>query len=470
MAPRYQQCTYQRRSRLTPSLLLGFSLLITAACGREPPPEGSTAKVGTSAAGTPAAAAKPASQDDGMWPMPARSYDATRYSHQTEITRANVSNLREAWSFSTGVLRGHEAAPLVVGSTLYVVTPFPNILYAIDLTPPAGRLKWKYEPPTARAAQGVACCDVVNRGAAFSDGKIFFNTLDAHTVAVDAETGKEVWRTKLGEINQGESMTMAPLVVKGKVLVGNSGGEFGVRGWLTALEAATGKLSWRAYSTGPDSAVLIGPNFRAPYPQDRGKDLGVTSWPAEQWKLGGGTVWGWLSYDPQLDLVYYGTGNPGVWNPALRPGDNKWASTLFARDPDTGEARWAYQTTPHDEHDFDGVNESILVDLPIGGRTRQVMLRPERNGFLYMIDRATGQILSADPYGKVTWASEIDLKTGRPIINEAMRTGNRQATGVCPAAPGMKDWQPAAWSPHTQLLYIPHNHLCMDYQGTEANY
>ena len=451
-------------------LLLALSLLVTSACGREPPPREGGTETRSTPPDSPDAGAEAANRDDGMWPMPARTHDATRYSYQTEITRANVSNLRSAWSFSTGVLRGHEAAPLVVGSTMYVVTPFPNILYAIDLRPPAGRLKWKYEPPTARAAQGVACCDVVNRGAAFSDGKIFFNTLDAYTVAVDAETGKEVWRTKLGEINRGESMTMAPLVVKNKVLVGNSGGEFGVRGWLTALDASTGKIAWRAYSTGPDSAVLIGPNFRAPYPQDRGKDLGVTSWPAEQWKLGGGTVWGWLSYDPQLDLVYYGTGNPGVWNPALRPGDNKWASTLFARDPDTGEARWAYQTTPHDEHDFDGVNESVLVDLAIGGRTRQVMLRPERNGFLYVIDRATGQILSADPYGKVTWASEIDLKTGRPVLNEAMRTGNRQATGVCPAAPGMKDWQPVAWSPRTQLLYIPHNHLCMDYQGTEANY
>jgi PQQ-dependent dehydrogenase (methanol/ethanol family) len=408
--------------------------------------------------------------DDGMWVMPARNYAATRYSGQAEITAANVGTLRQAWSFSTGVLRGHEAAPLVVGSTMYVVTPFPNILYALDLTPPAGRLKWKYEPPTARAAQGVACCDVVNRGAAYADGRVFFNTLDNHTIAVDAETGRQIWRTKLGEINRGESMTMAPLVVKGKVLVGNSGGEFGVRGWLTALDAGTGEIAWRAYSTGPDAEVLIGEGFTPPYPQDRAPDLGVSTWPGEQWKIGGGTVWGWISYDPELDLIYYGTGNPGVWNPALRPGDNKWASSLFARDPDTGEAKWAYQTTPHDEHDFDGVNESILVDLPIGGRTRRVMLRPERNGFLYVIDRASGEILSADPFGKVTWASRIDLATGRPVLNEEMRTGNRPATGVCPASPGMKDWQPAAWSPRTRLLYIPHNHLCMDYQGVEANY
>ena len=402
--------------------------------------------------------------------MAARDYASTRFSGLTEITTANVRNLELAWSFSTGVLRGHEAAPLVVGSTMYVVTPFPNILYALDLTAPAGRLKWKYEPPTMRAAQGVACCDVVNRGAAYADGRVFFNTLDVHTVAVDAETGRELWRTKLGDINRGESMTMAPLVVKGKVLVGNSGGEFGVRGWLTALDAASGEIAWRAYSTGPDRDVLIGPNFRPWYQADRQPDLGVSSWVGDQWRIGGGSVWGWISYDPALDLIYYGTGNPGVWNPAMRPGDNKWASSIFARDPDTGEARWAYQWTPHDEHDFDGVNENILLDLEIGGRARQVLVRPERNGFMYVMDRATGEVLSADPYGKVTWASRIDLATGRPVLVEAMRTGDRMATGVCPAAPGMKDWQPAAWSPRTRLLYLPHNHLCMDYQGMEANY
>ena len=445
-------------ARLVPCLLLA------AACTREdaPPPSDRAAPT----AASPAATATP---DDGQWVMPARNHGSTRYSGLAEINTGNVHQLRQAWSFSTGVLRGHEAAPLVVGSTMFVVTPFPNILYALDLAK-GGALKWKYEPPTARAAQGVACCDVVNRGAAWADGTLFFNTLDAHTVAVDAETGRERWRTKLGDINRGETMTMAPLVVKGKVLVGNSGGEMGVRGWLTALDARSGEIAWRAYSTGPDADVLIGSGFRPRYPQDQGKDLGVRTWPPDQWKLGGGTVWGWISYDPELDLIYYGTGNPGVWNPALRPGDNKWASSLFARDPDTGEAKWAYQTTPHDEHDFDGVNESVLLDLPIGGRTRKVLVRPERNGFMYVMDRATGEILSADTYGKVTWATRVDLTTGRPVLNEATRTGNRMATGVCPAAPGMKDWQPASWSPRTQLLYVPHNHLCMDYQGTEANY
>jgi PQQ-dependent dehydrogenase (methanol/ethanol family) len=408
--------------------------------------------------------------DDGQWTMPAKTYDSWRYSALDEIDTATVRDLRLAWTLSTGVLRGHEAAPIVVGSTMYVVTPHPNILYAIDLTSGDGSLRWKYQPRQSRAAPGVACCDVVNRGAAYADGRVFLNTLDAHTVAVDAETGRELWKTKLGEINRGESITMAPLVVKGKVLVGNSGGEFGVHGWITALDAATGEIAWRAYSTGPDSLVRIGPDFRPFYDDHRGKDLGVTTWPADQWRLGGGTVWGWISYDPELDLIYHGTSNPGVWNPALRPGDNKWSSTLFARDPDDGMARWAYQFTPHDEHDYDGINENILVDLELGGRVRRVIVRPERNGFMYVLDRATGEVLSADPYGPVTWASRIDLRTGRPVTNPEKATGNRQARDVCPASPGMKDWQPSAWSPRTRLLYVPHNNLCMDYRGVEASY
>lgn len=408
-------------------------------------------------------------EDDGQWVRAAKDYASTRFTALDQITAANVSQLRLAWSFSTGVLRGHEAAPVVVGSTMYIVAPHPNTVYALDLARD-GALKWRYDPPVSRAAAGVACCDVVNRGVAYADGRIFFNTLDVQTIALDAETGRELWRVKLGDINIGESMTMAPLVVKGKVLVGNSGGEFGVRGWLTALDAGSGSIAWRAYSTGPDSEVLIGDDFQPFYESDRGPDLGVTTWPPDQWKFGGGTVWGWISYDPELDLIYYGTSNPGTWNPALRPGDNKWGSSIFARNPETGAARWAYQFTPHDEHDYDAVNENVLVNLEVGGRVRRLLLRPERNGFLYVMDRETGEVLSADPFGPVNWATHIDLRTGRPVKDEAKATGNRMARNVCPAAPGMKDWQPSAWSPRTRLLYIPHNHLCMDYEGVEANY
>ena len=416
-------------------------------------------------------AAGPAGADDGQWLMPAKNYASTRYSELAQITAQNVKSLRPVWTFSTGNVRGHEAAPLVVGGTMYVVTPFPNQLYALDLTKPGAPAKWVYEPPVESAAQGVACCDVVNRGAAYFDGKIFYNTLDNQTVAVDAETGQEVWRTKVGDINKGESMTMAPIVVKGKVLVGNSGGEFGVRGWLTALNAQSGSIAWRAYSTGPDKDVRIGPEFKPFYAQDRGKDLGVSSWPPEQWKIGGGTVWGWISYDPELDLIYYGTGNPGPWNPDQRPGDNKWTSGIFARDPDDGMARWFYQWNPHDEHDYDGVNENVLLDLDIRGQRRKVLVRPERNGYVYVLDRATGEVLSADPFVHITSSRGVDLKTGRLQVAPEKKTGaGKLVREICPAAPGAKDWQPSAFSPRTGLLYMPHNNLCMDFEGMEANY
>ena len=445
-------------------------LLALAACGdaaRDDPAPGGPGARDASAAG--AIRVGVAVEEDGEWRMPAKNFASTRFSGLGEIRSDNVQDLELAWTFSTGVLRGHEAAPIVVDNTMFIVTPHPNILYALDLTQ-NGALKWKYDPGVSRAARGVACCDVVNRGAVYDDGRVFFNTLDMHTVAVDAETGREVWKTKLGDISRGETMTMAPLAAKGKVFVGNSGGEMGVRGWITALDQATGDIAWRGYSTGPDSIVLIGDDFNPFYERDRAPNLGVTTWAGDQWQLGGGAVWGWISYDPELDLIYHGTSNPGVWNPALRPGDNKWATSIFARDPDTGYARWAYQFVPHDQHDFDGINESILLDMPIGGATREVLVRPERNGFIYVMDRATGEVISADTFGFVTWADSVDLKTGRPATRDAAATGNQLAQNVCPAAPGMKDWQPSAFSPRTGLLYLPHNNLCMDYEGTEANF
>jgi PQQ-dependent dehydrogenase (methanol/ethanol family) len=403
--------------------------------------------------------------------MPAKNYASTRFSGLNEINSGNAQNLKLAWTFSTGVLRGHEAAPIVVNNTMYIVTPYPNIVYALDLTQPGAPLKWKFEPNPASASQGVACCDFVNRGLAYYDNRIYFNTLDDQTIALDAGTGNEVWRTKVGEINLGESITMAPLVVKGKVLVGDSGGEFGVRGWLTALDAGSGKVVWKAYHTGPDADVLIGSNFKAFYPQDQGKDLGVASWPADAWKIGGGTMWGWISYDPDQNLIFYGTGNPGPWNPDQRPGDNKWTCGIFARNPDTGEARWFYQLTPHDLHDYDGVNEQILLDLPINGQTRKVLVRPDRNGYVYVIDRTTGQVLSANPFGYITSTKGVDLNTGRLIDNPEMTPEvGKVIRNICPAAPGAKDWQPSAFSPNTGLVYIPHQNLCMDSESLEANY
>ncbi|RVA72165.1 PQQ-dependent dehydrogenase, methanol/ethanol family [Mesorhizobium sp. M7A.F.Ca.CA.001.08.2.1] len=403
--------------------------------------------------------------------MPAKNYASTRFSELSEINEGNVKNLQVAFTFSTGVNKGQEAAPLVVGNNMYIVTPFPNIVYALDLSRPGAPMKWKNEPNPEPAAQGVACCDVVNRGAAFANGRIFFNTLDGHTIALDANTGKPIWNTHVGNINIGETITMAPLVVKGKVLVGNSGGEMGVRGWVKALDAGDGHVVWTAYGTGPDKDVLIGPDFKPHYDMDRGTDLGVTTWPPEAWKIGGGNMWGWISYDPDLNLIFHGTGNPGPWNPDLRPGDNKWTSGIFARDADTGAAKWFYQWSPHDLHDYDGINEQILLDMTWQGKPRKVLVRPERNGYLYILDRTTGEVLSATAYGPVNSSKGVDLKTGRLIANPDKRTGTGKVVrDICPTASGLKDWQPSAFSPRTGLLYIPHNNLCMDEEGVEVNY
>jgi PQQ-dependent dehydrogenase (methanol/ethanol family) len=409
--------------------------------------------------------------NDGEWPMAARDYANTRFSPLDQINTTNVRNLKVAFTFSTEVDRGQEAAPIVVGNTMYVVAPFPNYLFALDLTKPGAPMKWKFEPNPDARSQGVACCDLVNRGVAYAGGRIFMNTLDGQTIAVDAATGKEVWRVKLGNINKGETITMAPLVVKDKVLVGNSGGEFGVRGWLVALDTRTGKEAWRAWSTGPDSDVLIGPDFKPFYASDRGKDLGKTTWPGETWKIGGGNVWGWISYDPQADLIYYGTANPGPWNPEQRPGANKWTAGIFARRPDDGQARWFYQYSPHDLHDYDGVNENILLDIPFKGKQRKVLVHPDRNGYVYVMDRLNGQVLSAEPFVHVTTSEGVDLTTGQIKYNaqKEPRTG-QVIRDICPISPGGKDWQPSAWSPRTQLLYIPHQNLCQDTETYDVSY
>jgi len=413
---------------------------------------------------------QPAQNIDGQWLMPAKDHAGTRYSELNQITAGNVKQLQVAWTFSTGLTAGHEAAPLVVNNTMYLVTPYPNYLYALDLSK-NGELKWTYKPNPARASQGVACCDVVNRGSVYADGKIIYNTLDAHTVAVDAGTGKEMWKTRLGDINIGETMTMAPLVVRDKVLVGNSGGEMGVRGWIAALDVKTGKQLWRAFSTGPDKEVMIGTDFKPFYKSDQGRDLGVTTWPPDQWKTGGGNVWGWITYDPEANLIYYGTANPGPWNPEQRPGDNKWTSSVFARNPDTGMAKWALQYNPHDLHDYDGVNEHVLVDLYIKGKKRKALIHPERNGFMYVMDRLTGELLSAEPFVYNTSIHHIDLQTGKPVLNpEKEPKEGVKVNDICPASPGGKDWQPSAYSPRTRLLYVPHNHLCMDVTASKASY
>jgi PQQ-dependent dehydrogenase (methanol/ethanol family) len=419
----------------------------------------------------PGAASPAGAERAGDWPMAARDYASTRFSPLADISPANVATLKPAFTFSTGVLRGHEAAPIVVGNTMFIVTPYPNVVYALDLSQPGAPLRWRFEPRPEAFAQGVACCDVVNRGVAYADGKVFLNTLDTQTIALDASNGKEIWRHRAGDIRAGETLTMAPLVVNGRVLIGNSGGKHGVRGWLSALDAEKGKEVWRAYSTGPDRDVLIGPDYKPFYAMERGTDLGVATWPADAWKHGGGTAWGWISYDPELNLVYYGTSGPAPANAEQRPGDNKFTSGLFARDATTGQARWFHQLSPHDQFGYDAVNESILVQLVVAGRPRSVLLHPDRNGYVYVIDRATGEVISATPFVPVNTSTGVDGATGalRYAADKLQRTGT-VVRDICPASAGGKNWQPSAYSPRTQLLYIPHQNLCQDQETMQTSY
>jgi PQQ-dependent dehydrogenase (methanol/ethanol family) len=394
---------------------------------------------------------------DKEWTMQNKNAASTRYSSVNEINTGNVKNLRVAWSFSTGVLRGHEGGPLVVGNTMYVHTPFPNLVYALDLTKEGAPIKWKYSPKQDANVIPIACCDTVNRGLAYADGKIFMNQLDTTTVALDAATGKELWKVKQGDYKNGQTVTSAPMVIKDKVISGISGGEFGVRGFVTANDANTGKQVWRMYSTGPEAEV--------------GFPGSVETWQGEEWKRGGGTTWGWYSYDPDLNLFYYGTGNPGSWNPDQRPGDNKFSMTIFARNPDTGKAAWAYQKTPHDAWDYDGINENVLVDLNMKGQMRKTLVNFDRNGFSYVLDRQTGELLLAEPFVAVNWAKSIDLKTGRPVEDPAKRTSSKANTkDICPSAMGGKNQQPVSYSPRTGYFYVPTNNLCMDYEGVQVKY
>ena len=272
-------------------------------------------------------------RDPNQWVMPNGNYASWRYSELNQITRENVGNLKPSWQFSTGVLRGHEGGPLVVGEVMYIHTPFPNRVFALDLNNP-GRVLWRYEPTQDPTVIGVMCCDTVNRGPAYADGKIILSQADTTVVALDAKTGREVWKVKNGDPAKGETATMAPMVFGDKVLIGISGGEFGIRGHVTAYNLADGKQAWRAYSIGSDEEIKFDPQKTTAMGQPVGANSSLKTWEGDQWKMGGGSTWGWFSYDPDLNLIYYGTGNPGTWNPVQRPGDNKWSMTIFARDAD----------------------------------------------------------------------------------------------------------------------------------------
>jgi lanthanide-dependent methanol dehydrogenase len=418
------------------------------------------------------------SKDPKQWVMPAGDYAAQRYSALKQITAANVKNLKVAWTFSTGVLRGHEGNPLVVGNVMYLHTAFPNNVYALDLSND-GKILWSYKPTQDPSTIPVMCCDTVNRGLSYGDGKIFLHQADTTLVALDAKDGKVLWSVKNGDPSKGSTGTSAPFVIKDKVFIGISGGEFGVQCHVTGYNIKDGSVAWRAYSEGPDDQIKFDDKTTS-LGKPVGKDSSLSTWEGDQWKTGGGCTWGWMAYDPALNLVYYGSGNPSTWNPTQRPGDNKWSMTIFARDVDTGVAKWVYQMTPHDEWDYDGINEMILTDQNIGGQPRKLITHFDRNGLGYTLDRVTGELLVAEKFDpKVNWTDGVDMKKdspnyGRPHVLDAYSTqfhgADVNTKGICPAALGSKDEQPAAYSPETQLFYVPTNHVCMDYEPFKVSY
>jgi glucose dehydrogenase len=373
-----------------------------------------------------------------QWAIQTGDYANQRYSELDQINADNVGDLQVAWTFSTGVLRGHEGSPLVIGDTMYVHTPFPNIVYALDLAN-EGKIKWKYEPRQDPEVIPVMCCDTVNRGVAYADGKIFLHQADTKIVALNADTGAVEWE-----------------------------------------DMKTGEQVWRAYSVGPDDQLLFDPEKTTSLGKPVGADSSLKSWEGDQWKIGGGTTWGWYSADMDENLFYYGSGNPSTWNPAQRPGDNKWSMTIFARDIDTGVAKWVYQMTPHDEWDYDGVNEMILTEQEIDGEERKLLTHFDRNGLGYTLDRVTGELLVAEKFDPVVnWTTGVDMDPesetyGRPAVVAEYSTEQNgedvNSTGICPAALGTKDQQPASYSPKTEMFYVPTNHVCMDYEPFRVSY
>jgi PQQ-dependent dehydrogenase (methanol/ethanol family) len=416
--------------------------------------------------------------DSKNWAAPAGNFSNHRHTKLTQINKSNVNKLQVAWTFSTGVLRGHEGGPLVIGDMLYVHSAFPNKVFAINLADQT--IKWKYEPKQDPSVIPVMCCDTVNRGLAYGEGKILLQQADTTLVALDAKSGKLVWSVKNGDPKVGQTNTNAPHVFKDKVFTGISGGEFGVRGWVAAYNLKDGKLAWKGYSLGPDSDMLMDPNTSMTFTDGKmapvGKDSSLKTWQGDQWKIGGGTTWGWYSYDPELNAMYYGNGNPSTWNPKQRPGDNKWSMSLWSRDVDSGKVNWVYQMTPHDEWDFDGVNEVPLFEgKDKNGVQRKMLAHFDRNGFAYTLDRKTGELLVAEKFDPaVNWATHVDMKTGRPQVVAKYSTHQNgedvNSKGICPAALGTKDQQPAAYDPNSGLFLVPTNHVCMDYEPFRVEY
>ncbi|MFI3157463.1 MAG: methanol/ethanol family PQQ-dependent dehydrogenase [Methylococcaceae bacterium] len=411
------------------------------------------------------------SKEDTNWVMQTKDYGATHFSEMTQINAHNVQHLQPVWSFSTGVLNGHEGGPLVIDGIMYVHTPFPNNIFAIDLDQP-DKILWEYKPKQNPAARAVACCDVVNRGLAYAPAgddhpaTIFQNQLDGHIVALNAKTGELLWKMENSDIAMGSTLTVAPFVAKDKVIVGSSGAELGVRGYATAYNIKDGKQAWRVYATGPDADIKLAKDFNGANPHYGQFGLGLKTWEGDAWKIGGGTNWGWYAFDPDLDMLYYGSGNPAPWNETMRPGDNKWTMTIWGRDINTGEAKFGYQKTPHDEWDYAGVNYMGLSEQLVDGKMTKLLTHPDRNGLVYTLNRENGNLVNAFKIDDtVNWVKKVDLKTGLPVRDPEFSTHmDHEAKGICPSAMGYHNQGIESYDPNKKLFFMGTNHICMDWE------
>jgi quinohemoprotein ethanol dehydrogenase len=427
----------QTRHRL---LAASFAVLSVCSTGS------ALARSGAGAATVDGARIIAADQEPQNWLAHGRTYSEQRYSPLAQINDGNVEKLGLAWSYATGTMRGLQASPIVVDGTMYT-TGVWSVVWALDAK--TGKELWKYDPDVPRAWGRHACCDAVNRGVAVWKGSVYFATLDGRLVALDAKTGAKRWEIDTIDRSKPYTITGAPRVVKGKVLIGNGGGEYGVRGYFSAYDAATGKLVWRFYT------VPGNPQDGFEHPE---LEQAAKTWNGEWWVGGGGgTVWDSMAYDPELDTLYVGTGNGSPWARNVRSpggGDNLYLSSILALDPDTGRLKWHYQTTPADNWDYTATQHIILAELPIGGKPRKVLMQAPKNGFFYVLDRATGELLSADKYIPATWASHVDLKTGRPVETPEADY-SKETRLIVPAAFGGHNWHPMAFNPKTGLVYIP---------------
>ena len=441
-------------------------------------------------------------KNENLWPAPGRDNQLTRHSTLKDINTGNIKKLEFIWSQSLGALRGQEGQPIVVEHggkpMMYFSSGCPNmaqcnILQALDLSDPDNPVQvWNYVKKTDRDESAVprACCDTVHRGVNYAAGKVIYHTLDGFVIALDATTGAEKWVVKHAWPEKGETITGPTLIAENLVIAGFGGDEFAARGRLTAYDIETGKEVWKCHSTGSDKDVCLTPdtNKANPHYGTAGTDIGITSYPSTndgEWRIGGGAYWAWGSYDPALKTIFWSTGNPGHWSPSYRCGDkthdecntgkwdNKWSMTIFARKVENGEVIWAYQMTPFDQWDYDGVNENILVDnLDVDGKKHKALVHFDRNGFAYVLDRVDGTLLRANKFVTVDWAEKVDLKTGRPIkVYEHSPFEVGRNVPACPSAMGGKDQQPCSVDPkEPNKFYCPTNNWCMEDEPQERTH